>query len=45
MGCMIEQPGFFPNMTVEQTLKYYCNPERDTGYRTDPGNDENDGNL
>lgn len=23
-GCMIEQPGFFPNMTVEQTLKYYC---------------------
>lgn len=23
MGCMIEQPGFFPNMTVEQTLKYY----------------------
>ena len=24
MGCMIEQPGFFPNMTVEQTLKYYC---------------------
>ncbi|MEG0228477.1 MAG: ABC transporter ATP-binding protein [Lachnospiraceae bacterium] len=24
MGCMVEQPGFFPNMTVEQTLKYYC---------------------
>ena len=24
MGCMIEQPGFFPNMTVEQTLRYYC---------------------
>lgn len=24
LGCMIEQPGFFPNMTVEQTLKYYC---------------------
>lgn len=24
MGCMIEQPGFFPNMTVEQTLNYYC---------------------
>lgn len=24
MGCMIEQPGFFPNMTVEQTLTYYC---------------------
>lgn len=24
IGCMIEQPGFFPNMTVEQTLKYYC---------------------
>lgn len=23
IGCMIEQPGFFPNMTVEQTLKYY----------------------
>lgn len=24
IGCMIEQPGFFPDMTVEQTLKYYC---------------------
>lgn len=24
MGCMIEQPGFFSNMTVEQTLTYYC---------------------
>ncbi|MEE0420514.1 MAG: ABC transporter ATP-binding protein [Lachnospiraceae bacterium] len=24
IGCMVEQPGFFPNMTVEQTLKYYC---------------------
>lgn len=24
LGCIIEQPGFFPNMTVEQTLKYYC---------------------
>lgn len=24
IGWMIEQPGFFPNMTVEQTLKYYC---------------------
>lgn len=24
IGCMIEQPGFFPNMTVEQNLKYYC---------------------
>lgn len=23
-GCMIEQLGFFSNMTVEQTLKYYC---------------------
>lgn len=24
IGCMIEQPGFFPNMTVEQNLTYYC---------------------
>lgn len=24
IGCMIEQPGFSPSMTVEQTLKYYC---------------------
>lgn len=24
VGCMIEGPGFFANMTVEQTLKYYC---------------------
>lgn len=24
IGCMIEQPGFFSNMTVEQTLNYYC---------------------
>lgn len=24
IGCMIEHPGFFPNMTVEQTLTYYC---------------------
>lgn len=24
IGCMIEYPGFFPNMTVEQTLAYYC---------------------
>lgn len=24
IGCLIEYPGFFPNMTVEQTLKYYC---------------------
>ncbi len=24
MGCMIEHPGFFPNMTVEQMLTYYC---------------------
>ncbi len=23
MGFMIEQPGFFPNMTVEKTLEYY----------------------
>lgn len=23
-GCMIERPAFFPNMTVEQTLNYYC---------------------
>lgn len=23
-GCMIEQPGLFPQMTVEQVLKYYC---------------------
>lgn len=23
MGVMIERPGFFPNMTVEQTLEYY----------------------
>jgi len=23
MGCLIEQPVFFPNMTVEQTMKYY----------------------
>lgn len=23
IGCMIEQPEFFPNMTVEKTLKYY----------------------
>lgn len=23
VGCMIEQPGFFPNLTVEQTLSYY----------------------
>lgn len=24
IGCIIEQPGFFPDMTVEQMLKYYC---------------------
>ena len=24
IGCMKEQPGFFSNLTVEQTLKYYC---------------------
>lgn len=24
MGFMVEQPGFFPNMTVEQTLTYYA---------------------
>lgn len=24
MGCMTERPGFFPGMTVEQTLIYYC---------------------
>lgn len=24
IGCMIERPGFFPNMTVEQILNYYC---------------------
>lgn len=24
IGCIIEQPGFFPSMTVEQTLMYYC---------------------
>ena len=24
IGCMIEHPGFFPNMTAEQILKYYC---------------------
>jgi len=24
MGCMVEQPGLFPQMTVEQVLKYYC---------------------
>jgi ABC-2 type transport system ATP-binding protein len=24
IGFMIEQTGFFPNITVEQTLKYYC---------------------
>lgn len=23
IGCIIESPGFFPNMTVEQTLNYY----------------------
>lgn len=23
-GCMIERPEFFPNLTVEQTLNYYC---------------------
>ncbi len=23
IGCMIEQPGFYPNMTVEQMLEYY----------------------
>lgn len=23
-GCIIEQPGFFPNMAVEQILTYYC---------------------
>lgn len=23
MGCMIEEPGFHPNMSVEQTLEYY----------------------
>lgn len=23
-GFLIEQPGFFPNMTVEKTLHYYC---------------------
>lgn len=24
IGFIIDQPGFFPSMTVEQTLKYYC---------------------
>lgn len=24
IGCMIEQTGYFPSMTVEQMLKYYC---------------------
>lgn len=24
LGCVIERPGFFPGMTVEQTLKYYA---------------------
>ena len=24
MGCMIEQTGYFPNMTAEQTMIYYC---------------------
>ncbi len=24
IGFMVERPGFFPNMTVEQTLIYYC---------------------
>lgn len=24
LGCIIEQTGFFPSMTVEQMLKYYC---------------------
>lgn len=24
IGFMVEETGFFPNMTVEQTLKYYC---------------------
>lgn len=24
IGYMVEEPGFFPSMTVEQTLKYYC---------------------
>lgn len=24
IGCMIEYPEFFPNMSVEQTLTYYC---------------------
>lgn len=24
IGFIIEQPGFIPNLTVEQTLKYYC---------------------
>lgn len=24
IGCLIEQTGFFPNMSVEQILKYYC---------------------
>ncbi len=24
MGCIIEQPGYFPYMTVEQMLRYYC---------------------
>ena len=24
IGFIVEQPGFFPNMTVEQTLNYYC---------------------
>lgn len=23
IGCLVEQPGFFPNMTVEQTMRYY----------------------
>lgn len=24
IGCLIEEPAFFRNMTVEQNLKYYC---------------------
>lgn len=24
IGCLIENPGFFPNMSIEQTLYYYC---------------------
>ena len=45
MGCMIEQPGFFPQYDRGTDLEILLYPERDTGQRTDPGNDEDDGDL